>query len=164
MDLLGHIVQRSFGRAIDGIGHGNHLHPSDRACRGSNGDEFGRLSRILEQWENGLKQDDHTDDVDLVVFEKVRNLSVFDQGKHLHDAGIGDNNVERRDLVGGSKLLYSSGGVGLGVTVDLDDDERTRLSAWDLVEGLARLAGRVSHGSHDGVIGSTEIRLDKPSS
>lgn len=69
----------------------------------------------------------------------------------LENPGIGNYNVERGDVVDG-ETLDRLGGIGIGGTLNLDEDNLAAFGLGEIIQGLGARGGRVTDGANYGDI------------
>jgi hypothetical protein len=137
----------------------DHWHDSHASY--SRGDlyEFRGGGSGVKEGEHGFEEDEGGDDVDLVMAGHLSRGRASYRTKVVEDSGVGDDEVEGGDVVGGFERGDCGGGGGVVFVVDFDDDEGC---VGGFGEGLEALAGGgVAYAGYDGVVWAGEIGLQE---
>lgn len=123
MNSSRHEIQGRFGCSVHRVRDRRFVRHRDTAGERAHDDEFPGFSRCLQQWRDGLEQQDDSDHIGAVVLIETFDFCILHCWVCFHDAGIGDDNIQRRDFMLGLELLDSLLGIGLHIAVELDDND-----------------------------------------
>lgn len=161
MDLPHEPMQHGLGGPIRRHRKRPHLHAADTPQRRTDTDKLARQRRLLQQRQRGLEEQQRAEAVDRHVLGDGGEGDGRDGGEVGGDAGVGDDDVEVRDAVGG--LQGGDGGVrvGGGFAVEFHDDQSAGGAFGEVGEGAGGGVAGVADGGDDGRVGAEEVGCDE---
>lgn len=162
MNLPRNPIRRRFAGAIPSAREILLHQARDTAHETANGHEFRlRLRTSAERLEYRLEEPDQTHSVDVQVTLDFGQRDVFEPIVVIVVARIGDHDVEMADVLRVLEVLDGFAGVGVGFSVDLDEDEAGAFAGWEIEEGLRGSGRRVTDSGDDRAIGAGHEQFDK---
>lgn len=160
MDLADDPVENGLAGPICGHGEGPHVHTADAPHGASDSDKLGALALLLQQWKRGLEQIKGSEPVDGDVFLDDGRVTGRERGEVVADARVGDDEVEAGDSLF-LERCDRGGGVGLGLVVDLHNDEFAGRAFGDGGELLRCRVLRIANAGDDGRGRAGEVDFDE---
>lgn len=132
------------------------VHAPHTPQRAANAHKLGALTALLQQRQRGLEEIQRAEAVDLDVFPDSRGVGGGEGGHVGADAGVGDDEVEGVDVLGG-EVGDGGGGVGGGFGVDFHHHEFAGGVFGEGRELLGGGVGGVADGGYDCGGGAGEV-------
>ena len=159
MDLADDPVENGLAGPICGHGEGALIHTTNAPHGASDSDKLGTLA-LLQQWKRGLEQIKRSEPIDGDMFLDDGRVTGREGGEVVADACVCDDKVEAGDSLF-FKRCDGGGGVGLGLVVDLHDDELAGRAFGDGGELLRCRVLGVADAGDDGRGRAGEVNLDE---
>lgn len=155
MGLQGNVVEGRLRCPVDGVWKVSVCHLAEATGRGSESNELGFLG-CQEKWTHSLEEHYDAKYVDFEMLQQIGDLDLMNLWKDLGDARARNDDIQSSDALA-LDLLNSRSRVGLGDTVNFDNDQRASFASGECFQRSC-CAG-VSYSTNDNVIRSRKEDL-----
>jgi hypothetical protein len=156
MDPSGHEIESCLGSAICSTLKRKILLVAEAANRRGDGEEL-RLRGSIQQFGGSLEEEKRPNNIDLVMLDHFFGGCDARRPEVVGDTGIGNYDIELRDLVLGPECLNGGQSISLRQTVNLHKNDFTVFAMGESNKGFGRSASWVTDSCNEVVVGSGEV-------